>query len=116
MKLVVSWGVVEVPGVGKFKDAKVFPHSVTEWDWAEHGTRHSPGIQPADVRDLVEAGAEVIVLSRGMQLRLEVMPETLSYLESAGVQVLVEETTAAVERYNRLSAERPTGALIHSTC
>lgn len=120
VRLAVSWGVVEVPGVGKFKDAKVFPDQVTdrvtEWDWAEHGTRHSPGIQPADVRDLVEAGAEVIVLSRGMQLRLEVMPETLSYLESAGVLVHVEETTAAVERYDLLSTQRPTGALIHSTC
>jgi hypothetical protein len=112
----VAWGEITVDGVGKFKDAKVFPDSVQEWDWNETGTRHRPGIQPADVKELVEAGAEVIVLSRGMDLRLSVMPETLEYLASHGVQAHVAETKAAVDLYHRLSASQPTGALIHSTC
>ena len=47
--------------------------------------------------DLVEKGCEVIVLSRGMELRLKTRPETLELLKSKGVEVHVEETKAAVE-------------------
>jgi len=115
-RISVKWGEIKVDGVGEFKDAKVFPGSVEEWDWNDTGTRHSPGIQPIDVEDLVEEGAEAIVLSRGMELRLSVMPETLAYLESRGIEVYVAETKAAVDLYHQLSASKPTGALIHSTC
>lgn len=116
-RLTVVWGEITVDGVaGKFKDAKVFPDSVEEWDWGGTGTRHSPGIQPADVEELVEAGAEAIVLSRGMELRLGVMPETLEYLRSRGVEVHVAETKEAVDIYHSLASSKPTGALIHSTC
>ena len=115
-RISVKWGETTVAGMRKFKDAKVFPDSVEEWDWDATGTRHSPGIQPADVEDLVDAGAEAIVLSRGMELRLSVMPETLEYLKSRGIEVYVAETKAAVDLYHQLSASKPTGALIHSTC
>jgi hypothetical protein len=115
-RISVKWGEVSVDGVAKFKDAKVFPDSVEEWDWDVTGTRHSPGIQPDDVEDLVDAGAQAVVLSRGMQLRLSVMPETLKYLEARGIEVHVAETLEAVEIYLRLAGVKPTGALIHSTC
>lgn len=110
------WGEITVDGVGKFKDAKVFPSSVEEWDWGATGIRHSPGIQPADVEELVDAGAEAIVLSQGMESRLSVMPETVEYLNARGVEVHVAETSEAVNLYHRLSASKPTGALLHSTC
>ncbi len=113
---VVAWGEIRVGGFGVFKDAKLFPGGAREWDWSETGTRHSPGIQPADVDELVERGAEVVVLSRGMDERLEVMPKTLHHLERSGVEAHVAESRAAVELYNELAQTRPAGALIHSTC
>jgi hypothetical protein len=115
-RISVKWGEITVEGTRKFKDAKVFPDAVEEWDWNVTGTRHSPGIQPADVEELVEAGAEAIVLSRGMEMRLAVMPETLEYLEAQGIEVFVAETKTAVDLYHQLRASKPTGALIHSTC
>jgi hypothetical protein len=45
----LSWGHIEVEGHPPFKDAKIFPGGAREWDWRETGTRHVPGIQPADV-------------------------------------------------------------------
>jgi hypothetical protein len=86
------------------------------WDWSEHGTRHQPGIQPADVRELLDRGCTVIVLSRGMDLRLQTMPETLKLLEDAGVEVHVAETSVAAELYNRLAETERVGGLFHSTC
>ena len=113
----ISWGKVEVEGQpGHFKDAKLFPGGAREWDWNETGTRHSPGIQPADVDELLGRGARVIVLSRGVFKRLRVCDETLQMLKERGIPVHVLQTEKAVQLYNELCEKEPVGALIHSTC
>ncbi len=101
---------------GAFKDAKLFPGGAREWDWRETGTRHVPGIQPADVEELLERGATEVVLSKGVYKRLRVCPETLELLERRSIPVHVLPTPEAVERYNELCGERAVGALIHTTC
>lgn len=111
-----SWGSVETE-VGTFRDAKLWPGGGRGWNWRETGTEHTPGIQPADVEELLEEGAEVVVLSRGRQGRLGVMEETLAVIEGRGAGAEVLETGAAIERYNELAgAGSAVGALIHSTC
>ncbi|GIJ45714.1 hypothetical protein Val02_26000 [Virgisporangium aliadipatigenens] len=112
----ISWGRMVVAGVGTGKDFKLWPGGGRAWDWRETGTEHSPGIQPADVEELLEHGATTVVLSRGMEERLEVQPATLKYLAERGVTVEVAETTEAVELYNELAEHTPVAALIHSTC
>jgi hypothetical protein len=107
---------MEVEGLGTGKDFKLYPGGGRRWDWRETGTSHLPGIQPADVGELLEAGSEVVVLSRGMQLALHTCPETLELLEHRGVAVHIEETRRAVELYNQLADSRPVGGLFHSTC
>jgi hypothetical protein len=110
-----DWGRVEAGG-RVFRDAKLFPGGAREWDWNETGTRHDPGIQPADVEELLDRGAGEVVLSRGFHERLKVVPETLRLLEDRGVPVHVLPTDEAVRVYNELRAGRCVGALIHSTC
>ena len=112
----LSWGHIEVEGRPPFKDAKVFPGGAREWDWRETGTRHVPGIQPADVQELIERGAEAVVLSKGIWERLNVCPETLDILAKNGIKVEVLQTEAAVERFNVLRESMPVGGLFHSTC
>lgn len=113
----ISWGCLEIEGREQpFKDAKLYPGGARAWDWNETGTSHSPGIQPADVDELLEHGAEAVVLSRGMNERLKVKTETLRHLEEAGVEVHVLPTEQAVERYNELRETRLVGGLFHSTC
>lgn len=115
----ISWGQVDVETNGQrtsYKDAKLWPGGSRAWDWNETGTSHSPGIQPADVKELVDHGAQAVVLSRGMHQRLKVKPETLEWLEDHDVETHVLETKQAVERYNELADSTPVGALIHSTC
>jgi hypothetical protein len=112
----VSWGRLEVAGHGFFKDAKLFPGGAREWDWRETGTGHSPGIQAADVEELLDHGARVVVLSRGMLRRLHVPRETLAGLEARGVRVHVLPTKKAVALYNELAGHAAVGGLFHSTC
>ena len=113
----LSWGRLEVEGEeGSFKDAKLFPGGVREWDWNETGTSHEPGIQTADVEELLEHGSTVVVLSKGFYERLQVCRETLRELEERDVPVHVEQTEEAVRLYNELGKSEKVGALIHSTC
>jgi hypothetical protein len=113
----IAWGEMEIEGLGIGKDFKLYPGGGRDWDWSETNTRHVPGIQPADVKELVEKGAEEIVLTRGMLVRLQVCPETEQYLEEAGVKFHVMETKLAVELYNHLASQNlKVGGLFHSTC
>ena len=112
----LSWGRIEVEGYPPFKDAKIFPGGAREWDWRETGTRHVPGIQPADVQELIERGARTVVLSKGVWERLQVCPETLEALSKNDIQVEVLQTEAAVERFNELRENIAVGGLFHSTC
>ena len=114
----LSWGRLQVEGWdGQFKDAKLFPGGAREWDWCETGTSHEPGIQPADVEELLVRGATVVVLSQGFRERLQVCRETLRKLEARKVPVYEKQTGEAVWLYNELSKENEkVGALVHSTC
>ena len=113
----LSWGRLEVEGAdGPFKDAKLFPGGARAWDWNETGTSHDPGIQPADVEELLEHGATVVVLSRGFNERLGVTRDALRMLEDSGVAAHVRQTGEAIELYNELVETERVGALIHSTC
>ncbi len=110
-------GKIEVAGLGTFRDAKLYPGGGREWDWRETNTHHVPGIQPADVQELIDNQCEVIVLTRGMQLVLQTCPETLERLKDLSIETLVEETNAAVVTYNQLVTEgKAVGGLFHSTC
>ena len=115
--LSISWGSMAVDSLATAKDFKLWPGGGRPWDWEETGTRHDPGIQPADVEELLEHGSRVVVLTRGQELKLRATPATLELLDERGVKVHVEETMAAVNLYNDLAeAGVPVGGLFHSTC
>lgn len=101
----------------EFKDAKLWPGGGRTWDWNETGTHHSPGVQVEDVKELVENGAEILILSRGYFSRLKVKDETLQWLKEKDVKVEMLETGKAAKRYNELAAQgKAVGGLFHSTC
>ena len=113
----LSWGRLQVEGVdAPLKDAKLFPGGARAWDWRETGTSHDPGIQPADLEELLERGATAVVLSRGFDERLGVTGDALRVLEERGVRAHVRQTEEAIRLYNELRETERVCALIHSTC
>ena len=110
----VSRARLEVEGKAEpYKDAKLFPGGSREWNWRETGTEHVPGIQPADVQELLDHGATVVVLSRGMAECLRVPCETVHFLEERRIEAHMLPTTQAAELYNRLTKEGRRGAVSH---
>lgn len=113
----LAWGRMRVEGIGAGRDFKLWPGGGRIWNWGETDTHHVPGIQPADVEELLAHGSTIVVLSRGMERRLEMAPETLAYLRERGVTFVADETREAVARYNRLAESGAmVGGLFHSTC
>lgn len=99
-----------------YKDAKLFPGGSREWNWRETGTNHVPGIQQTDVQELLDHGAKIVVLSRGMKECLEVPYETLEFLKERQIPAHVLPTADAAKLYNQLAEKEPVGGLFHTTC
>jgi hypothetical protein len=112
----LAWGHLEVEDGRSFKDAKLFPGGAREWNWSETGTRHVPGIQPADIEELLQHGATVVVLSKGVWERLQTCPETLDLLGAQGIPFHVLQTEQAATLYNELRESERVAGLFHSTC
>ena len=113
----MAWGRMKVEGLGTGKDFKLWPGGGREWDWSETGTRHKPGIQRADIEELLEHGTQILILSRGMLRRLRTAEDTLEWLSDQPLQVERLETRLAHQRYNELAqAGQSVGGLFHSTC
>src|SRR6266496_6853254 len=113
----VSWGKLEVEGRAEpYKDAKLCPGGSREWNWRDTGTSHKPGIQSADVQELLDHGAKIVVLSRGMAECLHVPRETLEFLERRQIAVHVLPTKEAAALYNKLAESEAVGGLFHTTC
>ncbi len=52
----ISWGRIEITTNAKiyqYKDCKVWSGGAREWDWRLTGTHHQPGIQPADIEEIL---------------------------------------------------------------
>jgi len=116
----LSWGDMEVSIAGEkqhFKDCKVWPGGARAWDWGETGTHHNPGIQPADIEEILDKDVEVIVLTRGQLGRLAVSPKTETLLREKDVDYRIEKTKKAVAVFNDLVQEgKRVGGVFHSTC
>ncbi|XP_062894537.1 mth938 domain-containing protein-like isoform X2 [Mobula hypostoma] len=114
----LRWGEMKVEGSDTlYKDCKVWPGGNRMWDWRETGTRHRPGVQPADLDEIVNKGIQTLVIGRGMEEALQVPEETLDFIRSKGIDTFVLQTEKAVAQYNRLVKEGvAVGGIFHSTC
>ncbi|XP_039359890.1 mth938 domain-containing protein isoform X2 [Mauremys reevesii] len=82
-----------------------------------HCGKHSPGVQPADLEEVVKKGVKTLVIGRGMSEALQVPASTVDYLKKNGIDVLVLQTEKAVKEYNALVAQGvKVGGVFHSTC
>ncbi|KAK5611908.1 hypothetical protein CRENBAI_007124 [Crenichthys baileyi] len=114
----LSWGHMKVKGCSSsYKDCKVWPGGSRAWDWRETGTDHYPGVQPADLEEVLKKGIELLVIGRGMSEALQVPSSTLDFVKQKGIEVRVLPTQKAVAEYNKLAVQgAKVGGVFHSTC
>ncbi|KAM8904572.1 LOW QUALITY PROTEIN: mth938 domain-containing protein [Spinachia spinachia] len=110
----LSWGKMKVKGCSSsYKDCTVWPGGSRAWD---RETEHAPGVQPADLEEVLKKGIDLLVIGRGMKEALQVPSSTLNLVQK-GIKVRVLETETAVTEYNKLASEGTVvGGIFQSTC
>lgn len=107
-----SFGSITVDGKTYTSDVIIYPGRVDSSWWRKEG--HNLHI--VDLTDVINAKPQVLVIGTGASGLMKVPKETLSHIESKGIEVHVERTDKAVELFNKLQKDKTVIAAFHLTC
>ena len=93
-------------------DVIIYPDKVDSTWWRRKG--HKLYIE--DLKDVLQEKPEILVVGMGMPGLMKVLPETKTYLESKGIQLIAKPTDEACKTYNKLSKGKKVIAVLHLTC
>jgi len=107
-----SFGKTVINGKTYTSDVIIYPDSVDSSWWRKEGHY----LQPSDLGMVVSAKPDLLIIGTGYSGVMVVPEETILFIKSKGVELLVERTEKAVELYNNLSKTRKVVAAFHLTC
>jgi hypothetical protein len=107
-----DFGRITIDGKCYSTDLLVFPDKIkTGWRRKE-GHR----LQIADLKEVLEAKPDVLVVGTGYLGMMTVPHETRIAVESAGIELVIQKTAEACQTFNRLIESRNVVAALHLTC
>ena len=107
-----SFGRITIDGKAYTSDVIIYPDKVNASWWRRAG--HN--LEVADLTEVIIAKPEVLVIGTGATGLMKVPKETISHLESQGIEVHIERTEKAVELFNKLQKDKKVIAALHLTC
>ena len=108
-----SFGEIHIDGNPYTSDIIIWPDRVKSPWWRVEG--HNLCLD--DLDEVLSAPPKVLVIGTGYYGRMKVPPETLSALQTQGIEVHVGKTSDAVAKLNRLAQEcADVVAAFHLTC
>jgi hypothetical protein len=107
-----SFGRITIDRKTYTSDVIIYPESVDSSWWRKEG--HSLHI--VDLKDVIPANPEILVIGTGYSGAMVVPGETLSYIKSKGIDVHIARTAEAVELFNKFQKDKKTIAALHLTC
>jgi hypothetical protein len=105
-----SFGRIVIDGKTYTSDVIIFPDRVMDNWWRKDG--HNLSIE--DLDEVIKYGPRTLVIGTGSSGIMKVKEETREFLESRGIEVIVENTKRACEILNSLGPNA-VGAF-HLTC
>jgi hypothetical protein len=107
-----SFGSLTIDGKTYTSDVIIYPGRVDSSWWRKEGHY----LQVVDLVDVINAKPEVLIIGTGYSGVMVVPKETVSHLESKGIEVHVARSEKAVEIFNKLQKEKLVIAALHLTC
>jgi hypothetical protein len=107
-----SFGRITIDGKTYTSDVIIYPGRVDSSWWRKEGHY----LQVVDLVDVINAKPEVLIIGTGYSGVMVVPKETISHLESKGIEVHVARSEKAVEMFNKLQKEKIVIAALHLTC
>lgn len=106
------FGRIIIDGRNYRRDLIIFPEGVNE-DWSRVES-HRLSVQ--DLAAVFEKAPQALIIGTGVFGSMKVAPETLSKLESQGIETLVFSSPDACDEYNRRREQERIALAIHLTC
>ena len=108
-----SFGRIQINGKIFTADLIITPEKIIADWWRKSG--HSLCME--DLKDVMDAPPDVLIVGCGAHGVLKVPADTLSELERRGIEVITETTGKAVGTYTRLrGGKQRVAAGLHLTC
>lgn len=107
-----DFGKIKIDGQEYTQDVIIYPNKVLSPWWRKQGHVLSLEDLPKDLLGQKPA----IVIGTGYSGLMEVSSEVKEYLQSQGIEVIIEPTVKAWQTYNQLSQSKKVIALFHLTC
>jgi hypothetical protein len=107
-----DFGRIVVDGKAYTSDMIIFPDKVKDNWWRKEG--HALHIE--DIESVIKEKPEVLIVGTGNYGLLKVLQETKEYIESKGIELIVEPTEKACEIYNKVPKDKKAVAALHLTC
>ncbi|MFC1600349.1 Mth938-like domain-containing protein [Patescibacteria group bacterium] len=106
-----KFGSIKINGIFYEHDVIVYKDEVQEW-WRDEG--HNVAVEDLEK---VPEGIEVFIMGNGHSSRCAFPDETKKFLETKGVEVIIQKTGEAYKTYNKLVKEgKNVAAGFHLTC
>jgi hypothetical protein len=107
-----QFGEIKINGRVYTSDVIVFPHRIKDDWWRKEG--HELCLE--DLREVIGAKPDVLVVGTGAYGRLKVLPEVGESFQAQGIELIAQPTEEACHTYNQLSASQKVIAALHLTC
>ncbi len=107
-----SFGKIIIDGKTYTSDVIIYPGRVDSSWWRKEGHY----LQVIDLAGVINAEPDILIIGTGYSGVMQVPKETITYLESKGIEVHVAHTEKAVELFNGLQKDKIVIAAFHLTC
>jgi len=107
-----SFGKITIDGQTYTSDVIIYPDRIDASWWRKEG--HN--LQPEDLKDIVNANPNALIIGTGAFGVMRVPKETIAYLESKGIKVHAMRTGKATGLFNDLQKNTIVMAALHLTC
>jgi hypothetical protein len=108
-----SFGVLVIDGIRHSEDLLIDPNGRILKPWRR---RKGHKLSMMDLRDLLNAGPEVLVMGTGMNGRVIPDKDLGKNLSKRGVELITAPNQEAIKIFNELAQEKRLGAGFHLTC
>lgn len=106
------FGHLVVDGQPHTRDLILLPDRVIAGWWRREG--HA--LHPEDLRQILEAQPDLLIVGQGAYGRMSITTEARSVLEQAGIKLIAQPTEQACHAYNQLREQQAVAAALHLTC
>lgn len=107
-----QFGKITISGKTYRTDVIIYPDHIDANWWRKQG--HSLAI--ADIKEVIDAKPDVIVIGTGEPGLMQVEKDTMEYMKKLGIKPVILPTQRAYQEYNRLADTKKVIACLHLTC